>query len=279
MIKIIKYLAIFILIFSCKNTNEDKISVIEKKETNGATTKIRNFNLEKKLMMNFYSGMNREEVKKALEYNISDSKFFVKNKNWNSEVWKLERKHLDPISKENIDSAQFFNSPFNQSDILYAFSTGSKTYYSDFQFQFKPTSGLEKINIIVQTGTRLDKQYKSSIEKEFEEIKNLNTTIVNLYTKKYGNPEIRTGSYIEIEDDFNKILGFYGYKENVDLLESTFIFSDENSRIEITLSFNYIKITYGTLLEYLQNKKNDKKNDQIKEEFENNSFKETFDDI
>lgn len=277
--KIFQLLAICILIFSCKNNNEENSSINVKKNTKITTPNIRNFNSDKNLMMNFYSGMNREEVKKALEHNISDSKFFIKNKNWNKDVWRLERKYLDPLSKEVIYSDKGFNWPFNHSDIIYAFSTGSQTYYINFEFKFKSYSELGNIILTIPENGRSNYGNKSLIEKQFQEIKILNTKILNIYTEKYGRPKVQTGSYEKLKDDLNKVLGFYSYKENVVLLESTFIFSNENTRMEIIPYFNNIQISYGSLSEYLQGVNNEKMNDQRKKEFEKKNFKETVEDI
>lgn len=176
-----------IFFFGCNSKPSEKTITSKVIADPPIETKI--FPAENHLFLDFYAGINRDEVKETLKKHIGESDAFKLEKSYNN-PWRVDREHLMKLSESNNDSIHFFPGFKN---LYYEFSNGREVYYALLDFEFATYSSLGKISLLLPDYTTRSGNNAQRVKQQFDKAKVLSSSIYKLYRQKYGNPIIEPG--------------------------------------------------------------------------------------
>lgn len=250
------YLILFTLLtISCKNKteisidkklNETQISESEVISFN----KIRTFNEDLNIFLNFYKGMNVEEYRLTINKNIRSSKLY-----YYVTDYKLNNLNLSSLinesniksSKEITNSNEFLNDL--PSNILYKYSINGNSYFVRLKPRFNSKKELNSINLTLPIFDNSNITQGNSNE-QFKKSKTIMNQFLKLYQTKYGNPKIEEDHFktalLRFDKNRNRETKIYKYFSNhkvISIEHNCCVFIELEIKYELLRDFNQLKKT------------------------------------
>lgn len=250
---------------SCKNGSP---KAIEEKKDNKTTEKhfhkTRTFQKEYNLFLSFYKGMNKKEFIDNGINKVKARNLFTAIENYKSK-YRLINKF--DFNDKLIDSTELDNSFFLLSkSFYYPFRTPEHTFFAVINPEYHDNSLIS----ITLSGPKFIGEYnpKHNSELKNKESQNFKNNILELYTSKYGSPEITREKYDDRYDTLYFTLNGIN-KNDCDGYRYTYTFLEKSKTIEITVNCNgkiSTEIKYILTSDYIKQKKllQEKKINEIK---------------
>ena len=234
---------------------------------------IRKYDDSLNLFLNFYKGMTLKDFEKQVQQDLEDKRLFFKDFSNLTDEEKLwgTGEPLNTDSFENIADFSARNHYLfsNNSNIFYALQIKTTTYYVEVLTTFKDNqlSYLELKGPIYFQGN-----FKQPFTSR--ELENFNSSILELYESKFGQPKI-VKPKIEINKFYNSLDSDYEYDKNFYL----FKFREKVILINIRCCDFHTIVRYIPLSDYDTMLKRENNLDLFERDNQELRNKKTFEDI
>lgn len=217
--------------------------------------------------------------KLALSENIGLSKIgYIDDKiNYSNTI--LKDKDVSEFTKAKIDSLIITNGIYHQSEIFYKFSLIDKTYIAMVIPFFDESFELKSVSLILpQYSPFNSNRTKQEVHRRISESKEISHTIIQLYSKKYGQPIVEKEKYGKLTkvlmesshvsptssnyDYITKLYYYFNKPKNLTIEISTNCCADFNTIINYQLYEDYITEKKATIIKEKETLKKMEKNSQ-----------------